>query len=383
MSKRDYYEVLGVAREASDADLKRAFRELARRYHPDKNKDDGADERFREVQEAYAVLSDAQKRAQYDRWGHEGPQTDFFGPSGFRGFDINLDDLFSGRWEDLFGGLFGGGTGRHRGRGRARGHDLLVRHEIDFEVSIHGGTEEVEVRLITACEACSGTGAADPAAISVCDICGGNGQVMQTRSMGGFIQQTVRECPTCRGRGKEFGPPCTICDGEGHQALPRVLRIDVPAGTHDGIRLRMRGEGEPARGGDPGDLLIELDVRPHAWLERHEADLLLDLPVSVVDLLLGATLSLPHVDGRPLEVKVPAGSRPGDTIRVRGRGLDHGLGARSGDAIARLQLHVPGRLDKSTKKALRELGEALCPNAEAIDEVLSEAARRRRTGGRL
>lgn len=380
MTKRDYYEVLGVDKSASDKELKRAFRELARRWHPDKNKEPEAEDRFREVQEAYAVLSDADKRAKYDRWGHQGPQPDFFGPGGFQGVNINLDDLFSGGWEDVFSGLFGGG--RRRTQRRARGHDLLVRHQVTFEDALSGAPADVEAQLLTSCETCSGTGAEDPSAVRQCDTCAGRGQVVSTRSMGGFIQQTVRECPSCAGRGRLIDPVCGTCAGDGRERAERTIRIDIPAGTRDGTRLRLRGMGEPAPfgEGDNGDLLIELEVASHPWLERHDADLLLDLPVGAADLLLGTTVELPHVDGQPLKVKIPAGSRPGESVRVERRGVDLGLGRRRGDVIVRLQLHIPKKLDRATKADLTALRERLALRAADVPEVLAASAQRRRRG---
>tara|TARA_B100001013_G_C24616927_1_gene445579 strand:- start:978 stop:2171 length:1194 start_codon:yes stop_codon:yes gene_type:complete len=380
MTKRDYYEVLGIGRDASDKDVKDAFRSLARKNHPDKNPDDPESEtRFKEIQEAYAVLSNIDQRRRYDTFGHEQPGGNPFGTGGFEGVNISMDDLFNGGFESIFSNFFSGASSR--GPRVNRGHDVLLNHRIPFEMVQEGGEREVEVELMEACDECGGNGAASPDAISSCQPCGGEGRLTQSRKVGPFLQQMVTDCPHCRGDGRIIDKPCTACRGDGRQKMPRTLRFNVPPGVLDGTRLRMSEKGEPAQGGRgrPGDLYIQLTIDDHEWFERDGADLLMALPLGYPELLLGTSVELPHVDGEPLHIVVPSGSRPGDTLLISRRGLPHRRGRGRGDITVLLKLHVPKKPSKEIKKQVEALRDGLSISDDDVeDEVRREAQERRR-----
>lgn len=369
VSKRDYYEVLGVDRGADEKALKNAFRRLARRYHPDRSDEENAEDRFKEIQEAYAVLSDPQKRANYDRFGHDGP-----GMSGFGGGGINISDLFGGA--DIFSSFFGGGGG---GRERRRGADMVYHHTVRFEDVMNGSEEEVELDLPVACTPCEGTGA-EGALLDTCEACGGRGVTSRVVQMGPFQTRQDRPCTACSGRGRTARTSCGACRGRGRVDRSTTLRFNIPPGAEDGTRLRLRGKGEPGRDGQPaGDLFVEIDVAPHAWFERNRNDLIMSLPLGFSDLALGTTVSLDHVDGAPLDIKVPKGSSAGDTIEIQRRGLPRLRGGGRGDVVVLLKLHMPSSLSKSTKRALEELRADLAP-ADLEARVRAEADERRRNG---
>ncbi len=377
VDKRDYYEVLGVDRSADDKELKKAFRSLARRYHPDKNDDPDADERFKEIQEAYAVLSDSQKRSTYDRFGHNPPGGSPFGAGGFSGFRMNFDDIFSGDLGDLFGSFFGGSRQRQR---VARGHDVLLRHHVSLQAIFDGSEEEVEIELARSCETCQGSGAEDPTSISTCNTCAGRGQVTVREQMGPFINQTTRPCADCSGSGQERGDLCTDCDGSGQVHKEQRIRFNVPTGALDGTRLRMKGKGEPAPfgRGQSGDLFIEIRVEDHPWFERDGPDLLMSLPVGYPDLVLGTQVSIPHIDGKDLSIKIPAGSSSGNTLEIAARGLPSSRGRGRGNVIVLLKLYVPPKLSGANKKELAKLQESLGLNDEGTLQAIKDEANQRR-----
>lgn len=370
--KRDYYDVLGVERSASESDLKNAFRRLARKYHPDRSTEEDAEDRFKELQEAYAVLSDQQKRAQYDRFGHDSPQGNPFGGFGGGGFNINLEDLLGG---DFFSNMFsGGGRGRRRER---RGSDILIRHSIDLKDVLDQSEKEVVIDLPEACGSCKGTGAKD-GEMSSCQRCGGQGQVRVRQQVGPFIQQSVQPCDECSGRGNISDNPCGNCRGSGQDMKSKTLRFSVPLGAEDGTRLRMRGNGEPAPHGQgqPGDLFIELEIEQHPWFERSGSDLIMSLPLGYTDMVSGTTISIDHMDGKTLDIKIPAMSNSGETITVSKRGLPRQRGTGRGDVIVLLKLHMPKKLPKATKKALAALKESLSPK-DVTQSILDDAVDRR------
>ena len=370
--KRDYYEVLGVEKNASEGDLKNAFRSLARKYHPDRSTEEGAEDKFKEIQEAYAVLSDQEKRAQYDRFGHNGPGgSPFGGFGGGGGFNINLEDILGG---DFFSSMFGGGGGRSS---RRRGNDIRIRHTVSLQDIYSGSSEEVELELPTACDACDGTGA-EGGETQTCPDCNGQGRVRMRQQVGPFVQDVVRECPTCNGAGQTAANSCSSCDGTGQTMKMTTLRFSIPAGTEEGTRLRMRGRGQPApkAKGQQGDLFIEIEVEEHPWFERSGPDLIMSLPLGYADLVLGTTVSLDHLDGKNLTIKVPAGTNSGDTLEIRKRGLPGRRSGGRGDVIVLVKLHMPKKVDKKSKKALQELRSSLAPT-DLIDRIKKDASDRR------
>ena len=370
--KRDYYEVLGVEKNASEGDLKNAFRSLARKYHPDRSTEDGAEDKFKEIQEAYAVLSDQEKRAQYDRFGHNGPGgSPFGGFGGGGGFNINLEDILGG---DFFSSMFGGGGGRSS---RRRGNDIRIRHTVSLQDIYSGSSEEVELELPTGCDACDGTGA-EGGETQTCPDCNGQGRVRMRQQVGPFVQDVVRECPTCNGAGQTAANSCSSCDGTGQTMKMTTLRFSIPAGTEEGTRLRMRGRGQPAAKGkgQQGDLFIEIEVEEHPWFERSGPDLIMSLPLGYADLVLGTTVSLDHLDGKNLTIKVPAGTNSGDTLEIRKRGLPGRRSGGRGDVIVLVKLHMPKKVDKKSKKALQELRSSLAPT-DLIDRIKKDASDRR------
>ena len=370
--KRDYYEVLGVSKEADATELKKSFRSLARKYHPDKNDSPDADEKFKEIQEAYAVLSDNDKRRNYDRFGHNSPGGSPFGPGGFQGFNINLDDILGG---DFFSSMFGGRSSRSS---RAQGHDILVRHEINLEAVLEGGKDEMEVDLPSTCLDCQGTGAKG-GITRQCRECDGKGQVRVRQQIGPFVQDSVRSCPQCDGSGRTYESRCKSCSGDGLQSEPQVLRFSIPKGAQDGTRLRMRGKGQPAPHGKgvAGDLFIQLVVEEHSWFERNGMDLIMSLPLGYTALALGTSIKLPHIDGKDLVVKVPAGTNSGDTITIAGRGLPSSRGVGRGDVVILCKLHMPNKFDKGTKKVLESIRDNLDGKTDLIDKIISDANDRR------
>ena len=371
--KRDYYEILGVSKDADDKELKKAFRSLARKYHPDKNDAPDADEKFKEIQEAYAVLSDSQKRQNYDRFGHNVPGGSPFGPGGFQGFNINLEDILGG---DFFSNLFGGGRRRSP---QSQGNDILVRHGISLKDVLEGGKDEIEIDLPTTCEDCNGTGAKD-GKTSECLECDGAGQVRIRQQIGPFVQDSIRPCPHCEGSGRIFTARCKSCAGDGKQTASQTLRFNVPKGAQDGTRLRIRGKGQPAPFGKgvPGDLFIELIVEEHLWFERNGMDLIMSLPLGYSDLALGTTVSLPHIDGKDLVIKVPPGTNSGDTITISSRGVPSSRGVGRGDVVILCKLHMPKKFDKATKKSLDEMRESLAGSGDMVDRIIDDAEGRRR-----
>lgn len=373
--KRDYYDVLGVGKDASDDDLKKAFRSLARKYHPDKNPDDSEAERlFKEVQEAYAVLSNPEQRRSYDMFGHDSPGGSPFGPGGFEGVNINLDDIFSGGFESIFSSMFGGG-GRSRGR---RGHDILIRHTVSLEQIFDESEIEFEAEISSECETCAGTGAKNPDDVQTCQTCNGNGQITQQARVGPFVQQMVSDCPHCRGDGQIISNPCNDCNGSGAMPKEQKIRISIPTGAADGTRLRMRGKGEPIRGGQSGDLFIQIETEPHPWFERDGPDLIMALPLGYPEMVLGTEIELPHIDGKPLKIQVPPGSRPSETIIVHRRGMPYRRGRGRGDVTILLKLHVPNKISKSMKKSLESMKDDFGLPLDEIEEAVRREAQERR-----
>ncbi len=313
VSKADYYEVLGVSRDANDQELKSAYRKLALKYHPDRNPGDQAsEEKFKEASEAYQVLCDADKRAAYDRYGHAGLGGQGFGSGPFAG-GVDIGDIFG----DLFGEMFNVGGGGQRASRQQRGDDLRFDLAIDFEDAIFGAETEVKIRRLETCTACNGRGSASGRGPSVCPQCQGRGQV---RYQQGFFS-VARTCGACGGTGSVIGDPCTACRGETRVAKELKLTVKVPPGVEEGTRIRYAGEGDAGRsGGAKGDLYVVLSIRPHDFFERHGHDLHCVIPISFPQAALGAEIEIPGIDG-PVNVKIPEGTQSGRELRIRGRGV--------------------------------------------------------------
>lgn len=351
-NKRDYYEVLGVARDVNEQALKGAYRKLALKYHPDRNPEDGeAEERFKEAAEAYGVLSDPQKRAAYDRFGHQGVQNggaQGFDPSAFTDFSDILGDLFG------FGDLFGSGGGRRRTRVQ-RGEDLRFDLEIGLEEAIRGMSADIQVPRMDPCSRCQGTGAEREDGIVTCSVCRGRGEVLYQQ---GFLS-VRRTCAQCNGRGQLIRRPCTLCRGEGRVRSDRKLKVNIPAGVDNGTRLRLQNEGQPGpNGGPPGDLYVVVAVKEHPVFERNEDDLHCVIPINMAQAALGTEVSLQSFDG-PQTVKIPEGTAPGHRIRLRGLGVPHLQSHGRGDIYVHIEVKVPTRLSREQRKLFEQLLETL------------------------
>jgi len=340
--RRDYYEVLGVERSVDAAELKRAYRKLAMELHPDRNPGDHASEaKFKEASEAYQVLSDPDKRARYDRFGHAGPS------GGFGGGFHDVHDIFSA-FGDIFGDIFGGGMGGGR-RAPARGSDIEVRLSMTLQEAFTGVTKDVKVLRRAACAKCNGTGAAAGTTPETCQHCGGRGQVMHSQ---GFLMISTT-CPVCRGEGRIVRKPCSNCDGSGLDHQEDTLQVSIPAGVEDGSTLRMVGRGEAApQGGRAGNLYVILRVQSDDRFERDGADLHAEIPVSFPQLALGDKVDVPTLDGEGA-VEIPPGTQPGETLALRGRGMPRIDGRGRGDIVAHLKLVVPSSLSAEEDAALR------------------------------
>ena len=345
MSKRDYYEILGVARGASDADLKAAFRKLAMQHHPDRNPGDGeCEHRFKECNEAYEVLRDPDKRAAYDRFGHAA----FDHGGGGHGFGSDFGSTFSEIFEDLFG--MGGGR-RGRSSGRVRGDDLRYNMEITLEEAYGGKTAQIHIPTPVTCEVCSGTGTKAGTQPKACATCNGHGKIRHAQ---GFFT-LERTCPTCHGRGQVIENPCKSCAGSGRVTRERMLSVNIPAGVEDGTRIRLAGEGEAGvRGGPPGDLYIFLSLAAHDFFQRESADLHCRVPISMVTAALGGEFEVPTIDGGKTRVKVPEGTQSGRRFRLTGKGMPVLRSKQTGDMYVQIVVETPQSLTKRQKELLRE-----------------------------
>ncbi len=352
MSKRDYYEVLGVDRDVSEKDLKKAYRRIAMKFHPDRNPGDKeAEDNFKEASEAYEILSDSQKRAAYDQFGHAGVEGQSGMGGGGQGFG-SFSDIFG----DVFGDIFGGG-GRGRG-GPQRGSDLRYTLELDLEEAVRGTTVKIRVPTLVACGTCDGSGAKAGSRPQACTTCGGHGQV---RMQQGFfsVQQT---CPNCRGKGSIISDPCGDCHGAGRVEETKTLSVKVPPGVDTGDRIRLSGEGEAGPdGGPPGDLYVQVAVRQHEIFEREGKNLYCEVPISFVDASLGGEIEVPTLDGR-VKLKVPAETQTGKLFRLRGKGVAPVRGGAAGDLLCRVVLETPVNLSSKQKELLREFKDSMKDN---------------------
>jgi molecular chaperone DnaJ len=355
MAKRDYYEVLGLSRTASADEIKKAYRRLAMKHHPDRNKGDtSAEGKFKEAKEAYEVLSNSEKRATYDRFGHEGLSSTRGGGAGGYGAE-GFGDIFG----DVFGDIFGGG-GRQRGSQVFRGADLGYELRLDLEKAVSGDSVTIDVPTQVSCETCDGSGAKKGTEPVKCSTCGGVGQV---RMQQGFfsIQQT---CPACKGAGTTVGDPCGDCHGRGRVRKTKTLSVKVPAGVDDGDRIRLSGEGEAGRnGGPPGDLYVEIRVNPHKLFTREGADLACEVPISIATATLGGEVELPTLNGN-VALKVPAGTQSGKVFRLRGKGVSTVRDARQGDLFAKVAVETPVNLSSEQKDLLRQFEKSIHAGGE-------------------
>jgi molecular chaperone DnaJ len=348
MAKRDYYEVLGVQRTATEAEMKASYRKLAMKWHPDRNPGDkDCEHHFKEINEAYDVLKDGQKRAAYDRFGHAAFEQG--GGGGAHGFGADFASSFSDIFEDLFG--MGGGGRRGRGGGRERGADLRYNMEITLEEAYSGKTAQVRIPTSVTCEACSGSGAKAGSKPKTCATCGGAGKVRHTQ---GFFT-LERTCVACQGRGQVIDNPCPNCVGSGRVTRERTLSVNVPAGVEDGTRIRLAGEGEAGvRGGGQGDLYIFLSIAPHQFFQRDGADLHCRVPISMVTAALGGGFDVPTIDGGQTRVKVPEGTQSGRRFRLGAKGMPVLRARETGDMYVQVLVETPQKLTKRQKELLQE-----------------------------
>jgi molecular chaperone DnaJ len=359
MTPRDYYETLEVERNASPEDLKSAFRRLARKYHPDINKEPDAEEKFKEINEAYAVLSDTDKRAAYDRYGVEGVNN-MGGVPDYT--SIDLSDIF----EEFFG--FGGGNSRRRTRNTPRrGEDLGQKLKLSFEEAVFGVEKEIEITRDELCSACRGTGAEPGTSPTRCPTCGGKGEVRQVRQtfLGSMVQVTT--CPACNGKGEVISSPCKVCRGRGLERKTVKKTVSIPAGVDTGTQIRLAGEGQPgAFGGPNGNYFIELDVAQHPFFKRNQNDIVLNLSINLAQATLGAEIDVPTVDGKA-KLKIPAGTQPGRVFTIKSKGVPHLKNSGRGDEQVIISVEIPSRLTTEQRDLFEKLASTLGTEAHPED----------------
>lgn len=360
-TKRDYYEILGIERNASAEDIKRAYRRMVKQFHPDIYKGEDADDKIKEINEAYEVLSNPDKRGAYDRFGHAGVQG--VGGGAGAGFP-DIGDIF----EEFFGGGFGGGFRRGPQRGPVRGADLRYNLSIEFEEAVLGVERDIEVTREETCPRCEGNGAEPGTQPMRCPSCNGAGEVRQRQQtiLGTFVNVTT--CPRCRGEGEVVTSPCSECKGERLVKATRKLRVKIPQGVDDGTRIRLPGEGAPgARGGSSGNLYVFITVKPHKIFQRYEDDILLELPINIAQAVLGAEVEAPTLEG-PKMMKIPPGTQPGKVLRLRGLGVPHLRRSGRGDLLVTVNVRVPTQLTAEQRAAFEKLAETLGDETIERDE---------------
>ena len=361
MSKRDYYEILGVSKSSSADEIKKAYRKVAMQFHPDRNPGDKeAEDKFKEAAEAYEVLSDQEKRAQYDRFGHAGVN----GRGGGGAHGMNMDDIFSNFGDifgdDIFGSFFGGG-GRQRSGGRARGtrgSNLRIKLKMNYEEIAKGANKTVKVKKYTTCSTCTGSGAKDKNSIQNCGTCSGTGQVRKVTNTFLGQMQTVGTCPTCNGEGSTITSKCTSCKGEGRVYTEETINIDIPAGVQDGMQLSLSGKGNAGeRGGSPGDLIVLVEEEQHPELQRDNLNVIYDMHISFTDAVFGANPEVPTIDGRA-KIKIPAGTQSGKIFRLKGKGFPAINSYEKGDQLIHVNVWTPQTLTAEEKEMMEKLKEA-------------------------
>ncbi len=350
MSNRDYYDVLGVARNASDDEIRSAFRKLARQYHPDINKEPDAEEKFKEINEAYGVLSDSDKRSRYDRFGKEG----LGNMGGFHDYTVDFNDIF----EDLLSG-FGFSTGRRSRRSPRRGRDLQMAVRLTFEEAVFGVEKEIEFEREETCSRCNGSGAEPGTTPTKCPTCNGQGEVRQVRQtfLGSMVQ--TAPCPACNGRGEIISSPCHTCRGGGLERKRVKKKVQIPAGVDSGTQIRLAGEGGPGvYGGPQGSLFLVLDVQPHQFFKRRENDILLNLDINVAQAVLGAEVDVPTMDGDE-KLRIPSGTQPGKVFNMKGKGVPFLRRNGRGDQLVIVNVEIPAKLTKEQRELFEQLAESL------------------------
>jgi len=371
MAKRDYYEVLGVPRGASDDDLKSAFRNLARQYHPDVSSDPNAEEKFKEINEAYAILSDSEKRAAYDRYGHAGVNT-----QGMPDYtNIDLSDILEGIFG--FGGFggFGGMGGRRSRNTPRRGADLSSRIKLTFEEAAFGVEKEIKITRHATCHTCGGSGAMPGTSPHTCPQCKGSGEVRQMHQtlLGSMVQ--VVTCPNCNGRGEIIDTPCTTCGGSGLEKKTFTKMVAVPAGISDGMQIRLAGEGEPGINGGPnGNFYVEIEVQKHNFFRRRNDDILLDLDINIAQAVLGDEIRIPTLNG-DVSLRIPAGTQPGKVFRLRGQGIAHLRGSGTGDQLVTVSVQVPTKLSSEQREMFEKLAKTMDPDIKIQEQSFFDKLR--------
>lgn len=371
--KRDYYEVLGVSKTATDDELKKAYRKLAKQYHPDLHPGDKeAEAKFKEINEAYEILSDADKRAKYDQYGFAAfdPNSGFGGfDGGFGGFD-DLGDILGSIFGGGFGGFGGGfGGGQRRNNGPRKGENVRVNLTLDFEEAVFGCKKEIPVNMVETCPDCKGTGCAEGTHPETCPDCGGRGTVVRTQRTAMGMMQSTSQCPRCNGRGQVIHTPCPTCKGNGRIRKKKTVSVTIPAGIDNGQTVSLRGLGnEGVNGGAPGDLLVTVTVRAHALFERDGSSILLDLPISYAQAVLGAEVTVPTLTGK-VKLTIPEGTDTGTTFRLKGKGVPFLRGNGSGDQFVTVNIETPKKLNDTQKEALRKF-------AESMDEPVAAEKKR-------
>jgi molecular chaperone DnaJ len=360
MSKRDYYEVLGVIKSASTEEIKKAYRKVAMQHHPDRNPGDkAAEEKFKEAAEAYEILSDADKKSQYDRYGHAGVSGN--GRGGFGGAGMNMEDIFSQFGDifgdDLFGSFFGGGQ---RGRGQRnrgiRGSNLRIKLKLTYEEIAKGVTKNIKVKKYTVCNTCHGSGAKDKGSVQNCGTCGGSGQVRKVQNTFLGQMQTVTTCPTCNGEGSTITAKCTTCKGEGRVYTEETVSIEIPAGVQEGMQLNISGKGNAGeRGGTPGDLIILIEEETHKDLQREGLNVAFDLHITFTDAVFGTQVEVPTIDGRA-KIKIPPGTQSGKIFRLKGKGFPAVNSYEKGDQLIHVSVWTPQNVSPEEKAMLEKLG---------------------------
>jgi molecular chaperone DnaJ len=383
MSKRDYYEILGVGQGAATDEIKKAYRKVAMQYHPDRNPGDkAAEEKFKEAAEAYEVLSDADKRAQYDRFGHAGVSG-----NGRGGHSQNMEDIFSQFGdifgEDIFGSFFGGGGGGRRGGGgqRAprgiRGSNLRIKLKLTYEEIAKGVTKNIKVKKYVTCTTCSGSGAKDKSSVQTCGTCGGSGQVRKVTNTFLGQMQTVTTCPTCNGEGSTVTAKCTSCKGDGRVYGEETVSIDIPAGVQEGMQLNISGRGNAGeRGGMPGDLIILIEEEAHKELQREGLNVVYELHISFPDAVFGTQLEVPTIDGRA-KIKIPAGTQSGKIFRLKGKGFPAVNSYEKGDQLVHINVWTPQNVSSEEKAVLEKLSNSpnFKPNPDKTEKSFFDKMR--------